>query len=112
MGNISYNKCLRSLFSFVFIVALVCVAGPFVFIVLEWKRFVVKVLLGYTFARSIIVALGVELICSIRSVRVEDIYRNPSLGLATKARGCKVVGQKGSRESCHMLSGVQESMRE
>jgi hypothetical protein len=25
----------------------------------------------------------------------ESFYRNPSLGLATKARGCKVAGQEG-----------------
>jgi hypothetical protein len=31
--------------------------------------------------------------------------RNPSLGLATKARACNVVGQKGS-------PGVKESVRE
>jgi hypothetical protein len=27
---------------------------------------------------------------------IERIYRNPSLGLATKARACKGAGQKGS----------------
>jgi hypothetical protein len=39
-------------------------------------------------------------------------YHNPSVGLATKARGCKVVGQEEAQESCHMLPGVQESVRE
>jgi hypothetical protein len=32
-------------------------------------------------------------------------YHNPSLGLATKARACKVAGQEGS-------PGVKESVRE
>jgi hypothetical protein len=32
-------------------------------------------------------------------------YRNPSLGLVTKARGCKVAGQEGSPR-------VQESVKE
>jgi hypothetical protein len=32
--------------------------------------------------------------------------RNPSLGLATKARVCKVAGQEGSWESHNILSGV------
>ncbi len=34
-------------------------------------------------------------------------YRNPSLGLATKARGCKVAGQVGDPGALHMLLGVQ-----
>jgi len=39
--------------------------------------------------------------------------RNPSLGLATKAkRGYKVAGQEEARESHHILPGVQESVRE
>ncbi len=33
--------------------------------------------------------------------------RNPSPGLATKARGCKVAGQVGDPGALHMLSGVQ-----
>jgi hypothetical protein len=33
--------------------------------------------------------------------------RNPSLGLATKARGCKVAGQVGDPGAFHMLPGVQ-----
>jgi hypothetical protein len=33
--------------------------------------------------------------------------RNPSLGLATKARGCKVEGQEGDLGARHMLLGVQ-----
>jgi hypothetical protein len=32
---------------------------------------------------------------------------NPSLGLATKARGCKVAGQKGDSRALHMLPRVQ-----
>jgi len=32
--------------------------------------------------------------------------RNPSLGLATKARVCKVAGQKGSQESHNIPPGV------
>jgi hypothetical protein len=32
---------------------------------------------------------------------------NPSLGFATKARGCKVAGQVGDPGALHMLSGVQ-----
>jgi hypothetical protein len=35
------------------------------------------------------------------------ICRNPSLGLATKARGCKVVGQVGDPRAFHMLPGMQ-----
>jgi hypothetical protein len=37
---------------------------------------------------------------------------NPDLGLATKARGCKVVGQKEARESHLMSPRVQKSVRE
>jgi hypothetical protein len=37
---------------------------------------------------------------------------NLSLGLATKARACKVAGQERSRGSHLMLPGVQESVRE
>jgi hypothetical protein len=33
--------------------------------------------------------------------------RNPSLGLVTKARGCKVAGQDGDPGALHMLMGVQ-----
>jgi hypothetical protein len=33
--------------------------------------------------------------------------RNPSLGLATEARGCKVVGQEGDPGALHMLLGAQ-----
>jgi hypothetical protein len=33
--------------------------------------------------------------------------RNPSLGLTTKARGCKVMGQERDPRALHMLSGVQ-----
>jgi hypothetical protein len=35
------------------------------------------------------------------------LCRNPSLGLATKARGCKVVGQVGDPGALHMLPRVQ-----
>jgi len=38
--------------------------------------------------------------------------RNLNLGLTTKARSCKVVGQEEVRESCRMFSEVQESVRE
>jgi hypothetical protein len=37
--------------------------------------------------------------------------RNPSLGLATKARACKGAGQEWARESHFMLQGTQESVR-
>ncbi len=37
----------------------------------------------------------------------ETTCRNPNLGLATKARGCKVAGQKGDPGACHMPPGVQ-----
>ncbi len=40
------------------------------------------------------------------------IYRNPSLGLTTKARVCKGAGQEGSWESHFVLSGVQKNVRE
>ncbi len=33
--------------------------------------------------------------------------RNPRLGLATKARGCKVARQEGDSRALHILSGVQ-----
>jgi hypothetical protein len=33
--------------------------------------------------------------------------RNLSHGLVTKARGCKVAGQKGDPGALHMLPGVQ-----
>ncbi len=33
--------------------------------------------------------------------------RNPSLGLATKGRGCKVAGQEGYSGAHHILLGVQ-----
>jgi hypothetical protein len=39
-------------------------------------------------------------------------YRNPSLGLTTKARVCKGAGQEWAYESHFMLMGVQESVRE
>jgi len=32
--------------------------------------------------------------------RLKYICRNPNLGFATKARGCKVAGQKGSVREC------------
>jgi hypothetical protein len=34
--------------------------------------------------------------------------RNPSFGLATKAKGCKGAGQEEARESHQRLPGVQE----
>jgi hypothetical protein len=34
--------------------------------------------------------------------------RNPSLGLATEARGCKVASQVGDPRAFHMLLGVQK----
>jgi hypothetical protein len=34
--------------------------------------------------------------------------RNPSLGLTTKARGCKVVAQEGDQKSLHMLPGMHK----
>jgi hypothetical protein len=37
---------------------------------------------------------------------------NPSLGLATKARAYKVVGQEQARESHFMFSGVQKCVRD
>jgi hypothetical protein len=37
----------------------------------------------------------------------QPICRNPSFGLATKARGCKVAGQVGDPGALHMLPGVQ-----
>jgi hypothetical protein len=37
---------------------------------------------------------------------------NLNLGLATKARVCKVVGQEGSRESHNIFPGVWECVRE
>ncbi len=43
---------------------------------------------------------------------VELLYRNLSLGLATKVKACKGVGQEWARESHFMLLGVQESVRE
>jgi hypothetical protein len=38
--------------------------------------------------------------------------RNLSLGLATKAKVCKVAGQEGSRESHNIFPGVWEGVRE
>ncbi len=39
---------------------------------------------------------------------ISNLYcRNPSLGLATKARGCKVAGQVGDLGALHMLPRVQ-----
>jgi hypothetical protein len=35
------------------------------------------------------------------------LCRNPSFGLATKARGCKGAGQEQARESHHRVPGVQ-----
>jgi hypothetical protein len=43
----------------------------------------------------------------ICSFEVKGVCRNPSLGLATKARGCKVAGQVGDPGALHMLPGVQ-----
>ncbi len=39
-------------------------------------------------------------------------YHNPSLGLVTKAKVCKVAGQEGSRESHNILPGVWKGVRE
>ncbi len=45
-------------------------------------------------------------------VYIDDILiycRNPSLGLATKARGCKVAGQEGdSKVTSHALGSAKE----
>jgi hypothetical protein len=38
--------------------------------------------------------------------------RNPSFGLATKSKVCKVVSQNWAQKSHFMLLGVQESVRE
>jgi hypothetical protein len=38
--------------------------------------------------------------------------RNPNLGLVTKARACKSVGQEGAQEAHFMLPRVQKSVRE
>jgi hypothetical protein len=37
---------------------------------------------------------------------------NPNLGLTTKAKGYKVAGKKGNRESCHMFIGVEKSLKD
>jgi hypothetical protein len=44
---------------------------------------------------------------SIMSPKVKTMCRNPSLGLATKARGCKIAGLVGDPGAFHMLMGVQ-----
>jgi hypothetical protein len=41
-------------------------------------------------------------------MEVKGVCHNLNLGLATEARGCKVAGQKGDRESFHMLPEVQK----
>jgi hypothetical protein len=64
MGNTSCNKCLRSPSSSTFITMSVCVGGSYDSIVLKWKTFILKVLLGWTFTKFIVIALGVEF-CSI-----------------------------------------------
>jgi hypothetical protein len=38
---------------------------------------------------------------------VDHVCRNPRLGLATKAKGYKVMGQVGDPGALHMLPGVQ-----
>jgi hypothetical protein len=40
------------------------------------------------------------------------VCRNPNLGLVTKARACKGVGQEWAQELHFMFQGVQESVRE
>jgi hypothetical protein len=40
------------------------------------------------------------------------ICHNPSLGLMTKARACKVARQEWAQESHFMIPGVQKSVRE
>jgi hypothetical protein len=45
----------------------------------------------------------------VRILMISVVYtfcRNLSLGLATKARVCKVAGQEGSRESHNILPGM------
>jgi len=39
-------------------------------------------------------------------------FRNPSFGFSTKARVCKVAGQKGSHESHNILPAMWEGVRE
>ncbi len=51
MGNTFCNKCLCSPSFFAFISTLVCIVGPFDFIVSKWKRFMTKMSLGYVFAK-------------------------------------------------------------
>jgi hypothetical protein len=50
---------------------------------------------------------NIQIVNPCFKVLISLLYRNFSLGLVTKARGCKVAGQKGDRESHHMLPGVQ-----
>ncbi len=40
-------------------------------------------------------------------VNTQPMCRNLNLGLATKARGCKLRAKKKTQESNHMLLGVQ-----
>jgi hypothetical protein len=53
------------------------------------------------FWRTLWKRMGSELKMSIA------FCRNPSLGLATKARGCKVAGQEGDSGALHTLPGVE-----
>ncbi len=55
---------------------------------------------------------NMEIIMPINPLWLLTLCRNSSLGLATKARACKGVGQEWTQESHFMLLGVQKSARE
>jgi hypothetical protein len=55
----------------------------------------------FTFIRCILAFTTFE------DMEIHQMCHNLSLGLASKARGCKVVGQEGDQESLHMLPGAQ-----
>jgi hypothetical protein len=55
--------------------------------------------------------IAISLIVTGMFTRWDGFCCNPSLGLVTKARACKVIGQKGAQKSHHMLLGLQRMQR-
>jgi hypothetical protein len=60
MGNTSCNRCLCSPSSSTFITIFVCAGASYDSVVLKWERFILKVLMGWTFTKFVVIALGVE----------------------------------------------------
>jgi hypothetical protein len=83
------------------------------FIYSQWVPYHVRVGLFETIDTSrVVMATQVKELLSLYNLLnkliayVKDKCRNPSLGLTTKARVCKVASQEGSRESHNIFPRV------